>query len=326
MNDGHSPSGRPERSRASRGRLTTSLRDPPGARGPEFQRRPRPGALRRPGRAAPLPRARACPWEVRPQVLLGRSRVVSKARKAHRVAAGSPPPPRPTPHPRRGVCPTCASCASCPCPIGPRCPPPAPGPGRAAPLPVRARRAEGGSGARETPRREAVGRRAPGGARPLTRRRRETPGGSPRAATGQRAAGTEAGERARRARRVRLAAHGGPWRLEVALQPAGRGQRPSRGRGQARSAGHRSESPLFFYHSPSSLCLSLFSPLLDFLLSFSLPPFSVSACDLSLSFPLFFFLSLYPLFLSSLPSLFLSLSIFSPHFLPCLPFFPPSSS
>lgn len=130
------------------------------------------------------------------------------------------PPPRPTPHPRRGVCPTCASCASCPCPTGPRCPPPAPGPGRAAPLPVRARRAEGGSGARETPRREAGGRRAPGGARPLTRRRRARPGRSPRAAAGRRPAGAEAGERARRARREQVAASGGPWRLEVAPQPA----------------------------------------------------------------------------------------------------------
>lgn len=213
--------------------------DPPETRRPVFQRRPCPGV--RAHFAGP-----GLPWDVRPTARLGRSRLESKARKAHGAAAGSRRPPRPTPHPRRGVCPTCASCASCPCPTGPRCPPPAPGPGRAAPLPVRARRAEGGSGARETPRREAGGRRAPDGARPFTRSPRARPGRSPRAAAGRRAAGAAAGERVRRARRVGPSAHGGPWRLEVALLPAGRGRSPGRGRGRGRGRGgvHCSESLL----------------------------------------------------------------------------------
>lgn len=252
LNDGCSPSGCPERRRASRGLSGpshASLRHLPGpgvpgvaaapARGPRPVRRSRPLRGSRPARGRRGP------------VRLRRSRgALAKARKAPRAAAGRPCPPRPTPHPRRGVCPTCASCASCPCPTGPRCPPPAPGPGRAAPLPVRARRAEGGSGARETPRREAGGRRAPSGARPLSRRRRARRGRSPREAAGQRSASAAAGERARRARRVRPTARSGPWRLEVALQTVGWGRSSSRGRG--RGVAHALNLPflLFLFSSP----------------------------------------------------------------------------
>ena len=92
LNDGHSPSGRPERSRASRARLTPPNRRPAPAGGPEFERRRRLGDLARLRRAAPPSRVQACPREVRPPARLGSLRVVSKARKLHRAPVGSPPP------------------------------------------------------------------------------------------------------------------------------------------------------------------------------------------------------------------------------------------
>lgn len=145
-----------------------------------------------------------------------------------RGSAGRPA----APHPRRSGGPTCASCASCPFPTGPQSPPPAPGPGRAAPLPVRARRAEGGSGARESPRREAGGRHAPSGATPLPRRPRASRGRSARAVAGGREGGRPAHRRERGAAEragCRLPRCGGSWRPEAALQPAVEGGASSGG-------------------------------------------------------------------------------------------------
>lgn len=168
------------------------------------------------------------------------------------------PPSWPIPHPRRGVCQTCASCASCPCPTGPRCPPPAPGPGRAAPLPVRARRAEGGSGAHETPRREAGGRRAPGGAEPLTRRPRARSGrGLERRLVGERPARRrERGPTARAGCCWLCVAAPGGWRWHCSLRAGG---------------GVRGPSPGPTAQCPFSLAGFLPSPSLPFFLSPSLP-------------------------------------------------------
>lgn len=78
----------------------------------------------------------------------------------------------------------------------------------------------------------------------------------PREAASRRAAGAEAGERAHGARGMLLAVRGGPWRLEVALQPTGRGWSP----------GPTAQCPF-------SLAGFLPSPSLPFFLSPSLPSF-----------------------------------------------------
>lgn len=76
----------------------------------------------------------------------------------------------------------------------------------------------------------------------------------PREAASRRAAGAEAGERAHGARGMLLAVRGGPWRLEVALQPTGRGRSPG-----PESGAHSSVSFLSCWLS--SLSISSFLPL-----------------------------------------------------------------